>query len=107
MNHEAETNTHPTDHESWTFTANPGEVQRAYLVLDSGGPTRWIEMQPVVGLRGHWDASVHLTPGRHRARFFTAQNGSFVNHGNTRLDAKRTAGNCPGVEVVPTGAQAA
>ena len=96
-----------TEHESWTFTAKPGEAHRAYLVLDGGGPSRWVEMQPVVGRRGAWDANVILTPGRYRARYFTAQNGSVVNHGGAGLLAKRTAGHCPGVEVAPAEARAA
>lgn len=97
-----------TGHETWSFTAQPGEAQRAYLVLDNGGPTRWVEMQPVVGQRGHWDATVTLTPGRYRARYFTAhQGGGSINHGGVGLTAQRVGGHCPGVEVLPAEARAA
>ncbi|XAM00018.1 hypothetical protein OT109_01255 [Phycisphaeraceae bacterium D3-23] len=98
-----------TEHfETWRFTAVPCEAQRVYLVLDDGiGPSRWIEMQPVVGRKGHWDASANLKPGHHRARYFTGNDGAFLNCGNFGLSAQRTSAPCPDVFLEPLEALAA
>ncbi|MFI4861475.1 MAG: hypothetical protein ACIAXF_12445 [Phycisphaerales bacterium JB063] len=95
-------------YETWRFTAMPGEAQRVYLVLDGGvGPSRWVEMQPVVAKPGHWDATVQLKPGHHRARFFTGNNGAFLNCGDFGLTAQRMGEPCPGVHLAPLEALAA
>lgn len=94
--------------ESWTFTAIPGEAQRVYLVLDGGaGPSRWVEMQPVPGQPGHWDTTTQLPPGRHRARYFTGNEGTFLNCGSFGLYAQRIGEPCPGVELEPLETRAA
>ncbi|MEM9415411.1 MAG: hypothetical protein AAGA29_08050 [Planctomycetota bacterium] len=99
---------HNDGFEAWRFIATPCEAQRVYLVLDDGvGPTRWIEMQPVVGRPGQWDATANLKPGHHRARYFTSNDGAYLNCGNFGLSAQRTSGPCPGVSLEPLEALAA
>ena len=95
--------THPTDAtEAWTFTATPDEAQRVYLVLDGdGAPSRWIEMQPVTGKPGTWNTHLQLPQGQHRARYFTGNQGTYLNCGNFGLNATRTSEPCPGVTLEP------
>ncbi len=97
----------PPASETWTFTAMPGVADRVYLVLDDGGPSRWVPMQPVPGQRGSWNTTVRLTPGRYQARHFIETAGTYINCGDTGLTAVRAPGPPAGVQLEPFSIQAA
>jgi len=86
--------------ESWRFSVRPGRAQRVYLVLDGPLlPSRWIEMQPVVGQEGQWDTTTHLLPGDYRFRYFVASEGAYLNCGTSGLFGQRLGAIDPGVRI--------
>ena len=86
--------------EQWRFTVRPGRAQRVYLVLDGNTiPSRWIEMQPVVGEEGQWDAIAHLFEGSYRFRYFIANDGAYLNCGTSGLVGERLSAADPAVRI--------
>lgn len=76
--------------ETWRFSTRNRTAQRVFLAVD--GPTaasRWIEMQPIAGDPGAWELVTQLPPGRHRLRYFTFDNGTYLNCGTIGLEGRR------------------
>lgn len=93
--------------ETWRFTARPGQADRVYLVMDGPtSPSRWIEMQPVAGQPGAWSALAQINPGRTRLRYFTAENGAYLNCGTAGLFGERTSQRDPAVQIEDLGVAA-
>ena len=91
---------HELTGETWRFTTRPGPAQQVYLAVD--GPTtasRWIEMQPVEGEPDAWSVVTQITPGRHRLRYFTVDNGTYLNCGDVGLTGQRTSALDPDVRI--------
>ncbi len=90
--------------ETWRFTARPGTADRVYLVVDSAtAPSRWIEMQPDAKQAGLWTAVAEVAPGRTRLRYFTAEDGAYLNCGTAGLYAERVSERCPAVQIEDLG----
>lgn len=84
------------DPQTWRFTARPGRAEKVYLVVDSPtAPSRWIEMSRVAdpgdatGGADAWSATADITPGRTRLRYFTVDDGTYLNCGSVGLVAER------------------
>ena len=76
--------------ETWRFTAKPGHAQKVYLVVDSPtAPSRWIEMQSDTSSPGTWSITAQIDPGRSRVRYFTAEDGAYLNCGSVGLHGER------------------
>ena len=86
--------------ETWRFTTRPGPAQQVYLAID--GPTtasRWIEMQPIAGEPDAWSVVTQIIPGRHRLRYFTVDNGTYLNCGDVGLVGQRISTPNPAVRI--------
>lgn len=78
--------------ETWRFTTRADHAEQVYLVIDcSISPSRWIEMQPVPDHPGTWQATARITPGQHRQRYFTREDGAFLNCGSAGLTGEPLA----------------
>ena len=78
--------------ETWRFTTRPGTADKGYLVLDGPtSPSRWVQMNPDQAQPGQWAVETKIAPGRTRARYFTANNGAYINCGNAGLCAHRVS----------------
>lgn len=78
--------------ETWRFTTRADRADQVYLVIDcSISPSRWIEMQPVADRPGTWQATAQITPGQHRQRYFTCEDGAFLNCGSEGLSGEPLA----------------
>lgn len=82
----------------WLFTARPGPAEKVYLVVDSPtAPSRWIEMtrladpSDATGGADAWSVTADITPGRTRLRYFTVEDGTYLNCGSVGLIAERAA----------------
>lgn len=86
--------------EIWRFTIFAGQADQVYLAVDGPTtPSRWIEMQPIVGEPGSWRAQTTILPGRHRLRYFTVENGTYLNCGSAGLHGERTSTPNPAVRI--------
>ena len=76
--------------ETWRFTTIPLIADQVYLVIDGPTtPSRWIQMQRAHNPAGSWHTQAQITPGQHRVRYFTAENGAYLNCGNAGLTSQR------------------
>ncbi len=86
--------------ETWRFTAKTGPADSVYLVLDGmTTPSRWIRMQADAVEPGAWIAIAQIAPGLSRVRYFTAENGSYINCGNAGLIGQRLSKPSPTVKI--------
>lgn len=94
--------------ETWRFTARTGPADRVFLVLDGTTmPSRWIEMQPDPEQQGAWTTTADIAPGRTRLRYFTAENGAYLNCGTAGLFGERVSLPSPAVQIEDLGVAAA
>lgn len=88
------------DGETWRFTTHTGPAQQVYLAVDGPTtPSRWIQMQPIAGEPGGWSVTTTIMPGRHRLRYYTVDNGTYLNCGSTGLFGERTSAPNPAVQI--------
>jgi len=86
--------------ETWRFTTTAEHADQVYLVVDGTfTPSRWILMQPTDGKPGDWSVTADIAPGPHRLRYFTVENGAYLNCGSTGLRGKRTSAMDPTVQL--------
>jgi hypothetical protein len=86
--------------ETWRFTTIAGHAEQVYLAVDGPTtPSRWIEMQPIASEPGSWSVSTIILPGRHRLRYFTVENGTYLNCGSAGLIGERTGVPNPAVHI--------
>ncbi len=86
--------------ETWRFTTNAGPAEQVYLAVDGPTtPSRWIQMQPVLGEPGTWSVLTTILPGRHRLRYYTVDNGTTLNCGSIGLIGERTSKANPAVRI--------
>lgn len=84
--------------ETWRFTTFAGPAEQVYLAVDGPTtPSRWIEMHPVNGEPGLWSVLTTILPGRHRLRYYTVDNGTYLNCGSSGLTGERTSAKNPAV----------
>jgi len=89
-----------TTGETWRFTTFASPADQVYLAVDGPTtPSRWIAMQPVVGEPGSWSVLATILPGRHRLRYFTVENGTYLNCGSAGLAGVRTSRQDPAVQI--------
>lgn len=86
--------------ETWRFTAKTATADCVYLVLDgTTTPSRWIRMQPDAHVLGDWTAIAEVAPGLSRVRYFTAENGAYINCGSIGLTGQRLSKPSPAVKI--------
>lgn len=75
--------------QTWRFSVQPGEAEGVFLVIEGPTtPSRWIAMQPAKDEPGVWTVSVSVVPGRTRARYYTIENGVYLNCGDLGLTSE-------------------
>lgn len=85
--------------ETWQFTTRCGSADQVYLVVDGPTtPSRWIPMSPVADLLGTWCVAAQISPGQTRVRYFTAEDGAYLNCGTVGLQSQRVSTLDPSVK---------
>ncbi|MEM9347735.1 MAG: hypothetical protein AAGB26_14075 [Planctomycetota bacterium] len=56
-------------------------------------------MQPLEGAPGVWSVVATILPGRHRVRYYTVDNGTYLNCGSLGLIGKRLSAPDPAVQI--------
>lgn len=79
--------------ETWRFSVRPGEADGVYLVVDSPvAPSKWIAMQPSDSNPGEWIVHADITPGTTRLRYYTVEDGAYLNCGSVGLQSEPASG---------------
>lgn len=86
--------------ETWRFTIQTDPAQQVFLAIDGPAtPSRWTEMSRVMEEPGTWTLVTTLMPGRHRLRYYTVDNGTYLNCGSQGIAGQRISEANPAVQI--------
>ncbi|MGB0768569.1 MAG: hypothetical protein ACPGYV_12780 [Phycisphaeraceae bacterium] len=86
--------------ETWHFTTKPGDAEQVFLAVDGPTmPSRWVEMTEDLAQPGVWRVITRILPGHSRLRYFTVENGTYLNCGSAGLFGERTSLPDPDVQL--------
>lgn len=89
-----------TTGETWRFTIRTTPAQQVFLAIDGPAtPSRWTEMTRVAEQPGTWTLETTLLPGRHRLRYYTVENGTYLNCGSEGISGERISEPNPAVQI--------
>ncbi|MEM6550989.1 MAG: hypothetical protein AAF750_02445 [Planctomycetota bacterium] len=76
--------------EDWLITAYAPHADATHLARETNGQgLAWLPLQADPERPGHWSATIALTPGTHRLRYYAQQDGTYLNCGAAGLTAHR------------------
>lgn len=86
--------------ETWRFMIRTAPAQQVFLAVD--GPTmpcRWLEMLLTADQPSTWQLETTLPPGRYRLRYYTVENGTYLNCGAHGITGERISMPDPAVQI--------